>query len=286
MTFDYLVTTINKTESEIIRIVSKMNVNGNVFVGNQNSKVYSEKIIALDKIVINLFNLVGKGVSKNRNFLLSKSTADYVMFLDDDVSFLKNAQEKMEATVEQSGKKFHGYRFNSSSKNDDRPIKQINKNGEIKIFNLKNFGVWGVYFDRRALVESKLLFDELVGPGSIINHGEDFLFLRNFTFNHKIYQFSFCGFLIEQQDSTWTGKNRDIVRELFSHGYVYKKTFNNLWWLYLLIHFIKHGKNYQLKNKNRFKICFAGARYCRYLSKIESANVEEIYHKLVDEFYE
>ena len=288
MTFDYLVTTINKTEEEILNMIDKMNISGSILIGNQNSQQNTTKTLVKGKTKVVLFNLIGKGVSKNRNFLLKKSASDYVVFLDDDISFINNSQSIMESLIESNSGRYRAYRFNSYSTNLDRPIKQIKKDKELSLMDLKNFGVWGIYFNRKNLLKKNILFDENVGPGSIINHGEDFLFLKSFVDikDNKMIQFKQCGFLIKQEHSTWTGSNRDVVRELFSHGYVYKKAFGAMWFFYLLFHLTKHNKNYSSIRKHRIAICKAGAKYYTLLKSNPSLDQESLYRSLVDKYYE
>lgn len=286
MAFSYLITTINKTEEQILSIVSKANVKGIVFVGNQNSESYSEKLIIDQNIEIHIFNIPGKGVSKNRNLLLSKANSDFIMFLDDDVSFLNDSQRVMEEMIEHASSKFNAHRFNSLSINNQRPINQIKKNGTVTIMELRNFGVWGIYFNRTFLMKNSLLFDENVGPGSIINHGEDFLFMKNYLKKNKIYQHNYCGFSIEQKDSTWTGQNRDIIRELFSHGFLYKRSFGIFWRQFLFVHFLKHKDLYKDYWKQKYKICEKGAKYYLITKKNKNIDKEHLYNELTRGFYE
>lgn len=286
MTFSYLITTINKTEEQILSIVSKANVKGIVLVGNQNSESYSEKLIIDQNIEIHIFNILGKGVSKNRNLLLSKANSDYVTFLDDDVSFLNDSQRIMEEMVERTSGKFNAHRFNSMSINDQRPINQIEKNGTVTMMELRNFGVWGIYFNRLFLIKNSLRFDENVGPGSIINHGEDFLFMKEYLKKNKIYQHNYCGFSIEQKDSTWNGKNRDVIRELFSHGFLYKRSFGIFWRQFLFVHFLKHKGLYKDYWKQKYKICEKGAKYYLITTKNKNIDKERLYNELTRGFYE
>lgn len=286
MTFSYLITTIDKTEDEILSIVSKSNIKGTILIGNQNSEKYSAKTIKNQDNETYIFNLTGKGVSKNRNFLLSKATSDYVVFLDDDVSFLDNAQVCIEQKINNASSEYFAYRFNSLSNNNERPIKQIKKNGCVSFFQLRNFGVWGIFFNRLFLIKNNLIFDEDVGPGTSINHGEDFLFIRDFLKKNKIYQFNDCGFLIEQNDSTWTGQNRDFVRELFSHGFLYKRAFGIFWHLFLFIHFSKHKALYQNCRKQKYQICKKGAKFYSIIRKNKNIDRLSLYDNLTKRFYE
>lgn len=236
---DFLLTTISKTKNEIIALVKNNIGRGNVIVGNQLCKENGYDFYSDSNLTIQIYHLVTKGVSKNRNFLLSKSTANYVFFMDDDVKIIDYSFENLNLYSD------FAYRFNLISQNFERPIKSISKNKFLKFNNLKSYGAWGILFNRSFLEKHAIQFDENIGPGSLINHGEDSLFLKSYLRIGKIYQINVCCFAVEQKESTWQGKGRNIELELMSQGYVYRALFGYNSYLFLVFHLIKHRKNYK-----------------------------------------
>lgn len=285
MKFTYLLTTIGKTKKEVCAILQNLNLNGEVLVGNQNSNDSRIEKFVFQGMSVTIYFLEGKGVSKNRNFLLREACGDYVTFLDDDVSLRRGAQSHMQDIV-LSGANYEAHRFNLVSQNASRPIKQIHKDGPLKFSELLNFGVWGIFFDRKFLIENHIFFDENIGPGRLINHGEDFIFLKDFSKKESIHQSDFCGFEVGQVESTWTGpKNRDIIKEAFSQGYLYKRAFGCCYLFLLLFHFIKHRNNYNRPVIFLIKIARRGAKLYK-ISKHSFVDIESKQIELTKQFYE
>lgn len=242
MNVDYIITTINKTKEEITSLLLKSNISGNILIGNQGSinefcyEIYDKGFRA------KVYNQTTKGVSINRNYLLQKSNADYVIFLDDDVTLNKHIilGDNYQNNV--------AIRFNCLSKNIQRPIKQICSKKFLKFSDVKSFGVWGIFFNRHYLINNNLFFNENVGPGKYINHGEDTLFLKKYLKSKgKLLQINEQSFFVSQEVSTW--KDGNIERELISHGYIYKKIFGFKGFLYLYYYAFKHRCEYIINGK-------------------------------------
>lgn len=218
MLVQYLVTTCSKSKDDIINIVNSLNVKGSVLVGNQLCDNNNDYYLKTSNSQIHVFNMKSKGVSINRNELIRQSNAKYIIFLDDDVSYLDSCQECVECILSQSTQKC--IRFNVISSNPDREIPQIKKEGYLKFRQLTSFGVWGQFFDREFLLKNNIMFREEIGPGTDNNHGEDAIFNHDFLKHSKIYQFKQAMFLADQRESTWHS-NRNIEKETISHGYNY-----------------------------------------------------------------
>ena len=257
MLVQYLVTVMKKEKGELKKFLDSLNVKGSILVGNQrvdNNDVFS---VEGNGYTATVFNSSEKGVSRNRNMLLEKAVADYVTFLDDDMRFKGDAQ----ITVEQflAKNKYTCVRFNVVSNNQKREIKLINKNGFVGFHKLTSYGVFGCFFRTAFLREKSLKFNESVGPGTNINHGEDGVFLHDFLRKGKIYSKKDVVFEIDQFESTWINENRDYDLELFSHGYIYyllyKKMANIMSILFLITHMwcYPKGSKYSILRKNMKK---------------------------------
>ena len=216
---DYLLTTVGKTKQELKKIVSQLNIKGRLLIGNQGSK--EEKITSevMFDCEVTIFDMVGYGVSKNRNRLLMASRNEYVTFLDDDMYYEKENQQKIETIVDQN--RDNAVRFNVISDNKERPIKTLKKQCHVGFRKLSSYGVWGIFFKREFLIKNNIFFNEKIGPGTEINHGEDGVFIRNFTKYSKVFCVPPVAFHAKQSESTWHDNARNLEKELFSHGYNY-----------------------------------------------------------------
>lgn len=255
MTFQYLMTVVAKTKDEIKLILDNANIEGSFLVGNQLSKCYEEYEINCSTYRAVVYNLSNKGVSKNRNFLLNKATADYVTFLDDDMYMPNGSQKRIEETLATLSQ-YNCVRFNVVSDNKNRPIKFIKKRQSVSFRQLSSFGVCGCFYKRQFLVNHKLLFNEKIGPGTSINHGEDSLFQKEFTNYAKVWCIPEIAFHARQDTSTWQGKQRDLEKELVSHGYIYYWLYGHcaqfMSFLFLITHIkcYPKGTKYSLLRKN------------------------------------
>ena len=243
MKIDYLVTTLNKNEKDIVSIVKKLNIKGSVLVGNQRQQEYSEKALYFDNIDLKIFNLTSRGVSRNRNFLVEKSDADFIIFMDDDVSFIDSSQKLAEEFVEKY-KNIDCIRFNIFTNDGSRTIRPINRDGFLNFNDVRSYGACGIFFNRNFIISNKLLFKEFSGPGSFLNHGEDTLFLYDALKVGRIYQINKCFFSNDYSESTWYGQKRNYPLEFFSDGYNYYYFYKQLAQLLFLYHLLKHKKEY------------------------------------------
>lgn len=215
----YLVTTCSLNRNQISDLIKKTRIKGSIIVGNQLMEKDSEYLIQDESFTALVLNMSSKGVSKNRNTLLKKANAKFITFIDDDMVYIEDAQEKIESFL----LTFNGHCARFNVYKADEPIKQqlFKKEKRFTKNNMKSVGVWGEFFDRIFLLSNSIYFREEIGPGSVYNHGEDAIFNLDYSEYGTIRQFTTLAFMIEQATSTWHGENRDLKHELISHGYVY-----------------------------------------------------------------
>ncbi len=241
MTFQYLITTVGKTEEEVKAIIEEANIDGEVLLGNQLRKEDRSYELTVGKTKATVFDMTSKGVSRNRNFLLEHATADYVIFFDDDERIFDGWQKRAEERV--SALKKEAVRFNTVSGNPKRPIKILEKEGYVKWRHLSSFGAWGIYFERKYLLATGLKFRENVGPGTDLNHGEDSLFLHDYLQHKKVWSEPSKAFFVKQETSTWQCANADPYKSFVATGYVYGIVYGRLAWAVILYKSILLGKN-------------------------------------------
>ena len=244
ITVDHLITCVGKTKEELIALLPIFNIKmGNVIIGNQMSESDSKYEISNGCYKAIVYNMTSKGVSKNRNYLLSKANSEYVIFWDDDTSYIEHFEEKVHETIMQNAK-FDVIRFNFQSTNNLRPSKIINKTKQISFRTLKKYGAGCMYIKRKKLLDDRILFDENLGPGTLINHGEDTIFNYNLCKKNKILQIGLTPLIISQASSTWQGCNRNIELECYSKGYIFWRIMHNLSFLFIYYYYLKHKKDF------------------------------------------
>lgn len=242
MKIDYLVTTLNYNKAQIIELINCMNISGHILIGNQGCEDDSVESLRIGESDVVVYHQKGRGVSKNRNLLIDKSEADYITFVDDDMYFSSSEQKYIEEELENN--QFNCVRFNVVSDNEQRPIKLLSKRGFVGFRQLSSFGVWGGFYKRQFLIDNNLLFNENIGPGTEINHGEDAVFNKLFLRHSKIYSIPVISFHAKQLESTWHAENRDLKKELFSHGYNYYFLYGRVANLMSIIFLVTHMNCY------------------------------------------
>ena len=248
ITIDFLVTTVGKTQDEIVSIVLKDGLYGNVIVGNQRACDESVCTFKMDNLVLTIVNMQSIGTSKNRNTLLKYSKSMYVTFWDDDAILFPEFKGSLSAFLAKA-EKYDAVRFNTKSDNNERPIKIIKKSKKISFWELKSFGVLGVFFKRDILLKQKLIFNERIGPGTEIDHGEDTVFLRSFLRNNNIFQFNNIIMHISQDDSCWFQQDKSL-KYYFSQGYVYYLLFGYHSRFFAFLYMLKSRDGFRSK-KNK-----------------------------------
>lgn len=239
---EYLFSTTKKTKEQIIDILNNLNIKGTILIGNQLMNDEQSYEIKNNNYYAKIYNLKSKGVSINRNYLIGKSTAEYITFLDDDMYLNDGSQQLLENLIEKF--KYNAIRVNCVSDNKSRPIPLLKKEGFIGFRSLSPYGVCGCIYKREFLLQNNLYFNESVGPGTNINHGEDGLFNKKFLNFSKIYSIPENIFRVKQIDSTWQGENRDIEKELIAHGFIYYLLYGKHAKLMSIFYIVKHHKDF------------------------------------------
>lgn len=170
-TVEVLVATMNQVEYETLP--SYLNLQTNAIIGNQcNRNEIVETFYQNNSI--KWLNFKERGVGKNRNNALMRSTADIVVFSDDDMIF-DNGYEETVLRVFNENPEADIIIFNI--KGDDGRKRKMT---QIKRFTNKTFyGAARIAARRDKLFKYNLFFNLCFGGGTEYSCGEDSLFLSN-----------------------------------------------------------------------------------------------------------
>lgn len=183
---------------------SQMNLQTDAVIANQaSSNAYAEEEI--NGHTVKLVTTNTRGTSRNRNIALCHSTAEYVLFSDDDLVFVDGYEQLIQSEFadhpEADAIKFNLYDISSSRKIS---MRQIERFGPATRRNMGSSGVWGLVIKREVLIRNNLYFREDFGPGTENYCGEDTIFLQKLV-NAKIGFFRSPVVIagIDQTTSSW-----------------------------------------------------------------------------------
>lgn len=220
MTLTTLLTTFNKSDSELLSLVLNNHLEGDVLIGNQCGKLGQKTLPQAGLPSIAVYALDSSGVSNNRNELLSHADADIITFADDDLIFTPGYVPKVLSFFE-GHPEAQMVRYNVQSQNPERPIFQISEAKRVGFRDISKYGVWGFFFRRQYLLDKDLSFNPKLGPGAQLSHGEDTVFLKAFIDTGAVaYQDPFLIATTPMDQSSWYGQN--IENDILADGYCYQ----------------------------------------------------------------
>lgn len=201
MTLQVLVTTMHQND---LSIYKDMNLQSDAIIANQaDTFAYQEEKI--DGHTVQMFTTPTRGTSRNRNIAVSVSTADYILFSDDDLVFNDGYEqlilEEFERHTEAEAIKFNLHDLSSTRKLSMRRIENFEKATRS---NMAASGVCGLVIRSSILKRDNLHFHEYFGPGLENYCGEDTIFLQQIIRNKiKFYRSPIDIAGIDQTESTW-----------------------------------------------------------------------------------
>lgn len=227
---EILIPTFNKDLEEMRSIIKKANIFSDTIIRSQCGKNgFFEETVNTFKVKYIFADDIG--TSKNRNELLKLSTKEFIVFIDDDLTFSNGCVETIESDFlfnKKSDAIEYSLKFEGKEKN--LLFKQYKKNSLLKT---GNHGIISIVFKRMRLIEIKAEFDERFGPGTQCLCGEDTIFRH--TYHKKLNNFitsSFVlGFVRNEASSWFRGKNK---KYFLDRSLVYGYNHPYLYWLFLI----------------------------------------------------
>lgn len=205
MKLEVLVATMNQSDCQL---AEKMNMCGagkeyGVVLANQanRNEIIQEE---LHGTPVKMISTTTKGVGLNRNIALLVSTAEILLFSDDDVVYYDGFQERVYEEFRKNSKA-DVIIFSMHITRDGKIIKI--SNGESKrlyLWNALKFGTYVVAIRRNAILKNRICFSQLFGGGCIYSSGEDSLFIYDcIKKGLRIYACDFILGKCAKDTSTW-----------------------------------------------------------------------------------
>lgn len=198
MTFQLLISSLN---SEPENLIKTMNVKSDAVVINQCDKD-DETALCIDGHNIKVLSRNERGVGLSRNLAIDNSTADILLFSDEDIVYTDGYEEAVLEAFE-SKKDASVLTFNFDV--DER--RRTYYNTDSHQITWKNYGRYPAYaiaVRRKDIIDNGIRYSTLFGGGAKYSNGEDSLFLHD-CLKKGLLMYSETALLGQEtyRESTW-----------------------------------------------------------------------------------
>lgn len=171
MRIEVLVSTMHQKNYDLIE---KMNIKSDVIVINQCNEE-SKKEFYYNKYRVKWINTLERGLSKSRNMAIRNSEADICMICDDDVIYIDDYIEKVNAQFERYPDAdiitFQVEGIDKKYKDYHNKERKINYLTSMKVSSVE------IAFKRNSIVQYNINFNENFGAGAMYQMGEENIFI-------------------------------------------------------------------------------------------------------------
>ena len=198
MTIETIISTMHQNDYALLE---RMNICTDAIVINQCDK---NSFIVFDYRghLIKWVSTTDRGIGKSRNLGIIYSSADILLFADDDIVYVDNYPDLVLNAFSDS--KIDMVMFNLVSQNPDRPEILTKKDYKLKWTNCLKFGAFRIAIKRKTIEKNNVFFSLLFGGGSKYQNGEDNIFITHNLFKGAYGLASSLTIgTVEQKQSTW-----------------------------------------------------------------------------------
>ena len=231
-------------ENEPKDFLDKMNIRTDIIIADQCDKT-GELFFKHGDNSVTVLSSTERGVGKNRNSALEKSTADIILFADNDVTYYDGYAEKIEKFyTDNPSADVVIFNF-KESRNGELPHDINLETKKAKLKDVTKFGAYAISAKRQSILSAGIKFSVLFGGGCKYGSGEDTVFLVD-CFKKKLSVYLCRETLgeVTHGDSTWyRGINEKYV---FDKGALFKAICPRLYRLAITRHVIKYKKLYSV----------------------------------------
>ena len=197
---EVLIATMDQTDFSLLE---KMNIQSDAVIANQGSEnKYAECEYCGHKI--KMITTTTRGVGLNRNIALLYSSADILLFADDDVIYNDSYVENIIKAFEERPKAQAIIFGRACSKNREIYSVQNLENKRVRIHNSLKYATPQIAIRREMYLKYCLNFSQLFGGGCPYSCGEDSLFVLSMLKKKcKVYTHSYVLEETAKDTSSW-----------------------------------------------------------------------------------
>lgn len=261
MKLEVLISTMHQNDYSLLE---KMNIKTDAVVVNQCDRNEIEEFEYKGNN-IKWLSLKERGVGLSRNTALMRSSADILLFADDDVIYDDDYEKK----VIDAFKKYPKADiivFNLESLNPDRPEILVKKDHRVRWYNCLKYGAFRIAVRRESALKYNLFYSLLFGGGAKYQAGEDNHYLVK-ALQKGMKEMSSASIIgvVKQEDSTWfKGYNEKYYRD---RGALFYSMYGKKTGIYLLLLELKNiKKNKELSLSDKLRLGREGAREYKRIS--------------------
>ena len=174
MTFQILVSCVQKDAHEL---AEKMNIASDAVIVSQLEESDSEEVFDLGGKTVNAIKSTTRGVGLNRNICIEKSTADIILFADEDIVYDEGYEEKVLKEFE-SHPEADMILFNVRVCEERRTYWNEGYK-KVTLFNSGRYPAYAIAARASKLKASGVKYSLYFGGGAKYSNGEDSLFLKD-----------------------------------------------------------------------------------------------------------
>lgn len=250
-----LVSTMYQTDHSLL---SRMNIQSDAIVVNQCDRNEIEELNYLCN-KIKWISVKERGVGLSRNTALMRSSADIILFADDDVIY-ENGYEKTVVEAFEKHPDASIVIFNLRSLNPDRPEYVIKRDHRIHKYNSLKYGACRIAVRRDPILYNNVVFSLLFGGGACYSAGEDNLFINQcLQKGMKVFASPAMIGTVNQTESTWfKGYNEKYY---YDRGALFAAMYQKTAIEYMLLFELKNQrKKHEMGFLNRLKLELNGIK--------------------------
>lgn len=253
---EVLLVTMNQSNIDFLQNIN-ISDNADVVVCNQ-SNCFDYQLIQNGKQQIKFITHNTRGVGINRNMGLLNSSADILLFADDDIVYTDDIFDKI-IEVFNDYPDVDGFIFNVDTIGMDMGRRINKKMNKVCIHNFLNYGAVRLAVRKRAIKKYNIYFSEMFGGGALYGSGEDTLFIRNCLKNGlKLYTYPLKIADVYQNESTWfTGYNE---KYFYDKGALLYMCFRHMYLIVIFAYALKSCKTCKLSFIHILKLMLLGTK--------------------------
>lgn len=168
---------ISAMDVDHIDFYKKFNLETDALIINQTDhNAYEE--VDTGNFKVRMISTDTRGVARSRNLALLNSTADIIIFSDDD-EVLEEGYSKSVRDAFEENPSVDFFIFKTIIYQDGAELVKVREEKDLSFYNILRYGAVHFTFRRKSLARKNIYLNTQFGPGTAIGSGEDSIFLMD-----------------------------------------------------------------------------------------------------------